>query len=243
MGRKKVDYERLLATEFEITDSFFEGTACIHWTDRISNGYGVVRVDGVDRVVHRLLWVKKHGEPPVGFVLDHRCHVPGECMPARAIDCPHRRCRNLLHLAAVPRGDNTLRGNGLAAANRLKTHCPQGHPYDVENTRITPSTGERVCRTCVLTRQRAAYAESKTNGKYDEWYAKIKAKRPPAGPLPTPTHCKSGHPWTEESSMWKKDGRRRCRICTNERERKRMAANRVKSRQHVPQATQEHQSA
>jgi hypothetical protein len=28
-----------------------------------------------------------------------------------------------------------------------KTHCPQGHPYDLENTEIRP-TGARSCRTC-----------------------------------------------------------------------------------------------
>lgn len=32
-------------------------------------------------------------------------------------------------------------------ANSRKTHCPQGHPYDDENTRIT-SGGDRKCREC-----------------------------------------------------------------------------------------------
>ena len=30
---------------------------------------------------------------------------------------------------------------------REKTHCPQGHPYDAENTYVTPA-GHRYCRVC-----------------------------------------------------------------------------------------------
>lgn len=32
--------------------------------------------------------------------------------------------------------------------NRDKTHCKRGHPLSGENLYITPSTGERNCRTC-----------------------------------------------------------------------------------------------
>lgn len=35
-----------------------------------------------------------------------------------------------------------------------KTHCPSGHPYDSENTYITPSTGDRICRACMKIRGR-----------------------------------------------------------------------------------------
>lgn len=41
--------------------------------------------------------------------------------------------------------------------NRLKTHCPQGHPYDDANTvrSLTPSGGpRRSCRECSLRRHR-----------------------------------------------------------------------------------------
>lgn len=49
-----------------------------------------------------------------------------------------------------------------------KTHCPQGHPYDEENTYINPSTGGRSCRIC--TRVRNA------------------SRRPPPTPRPRPEH-------------------------------------------------------
>lgn len=35
----------------------------------------------------------------------------------------------------------------FGAANRAKTHCPQGHPYDDENT-YTTERGTRACRAC-----------------------------------------------------------------------------------------------
>lgn len=35
----------------------------------------------------------------------------------------------------------------FGAANRRKTHCPQGHPYDEDNTYVS-SRGTRACREC-----------------------------------------------------------------------------------------------
>lgn len=40
-------------------------------------------------------------------------------------------------------------------ANRLKTHCPQGHPYDAENTLyVQDRRNYRVCRACGRERAR-----------------------------------------------------------------------------------------
>lgn len=39
--------------------------------------------------------------------------------------------------------------------NKRKTHCPQGHPYDEENTYVLPSRPTaRYCRTCQRARSR-----------------------------------------------------------------------------------------
>lgn len=53
------------------------------------------------------------GPVPEGKVLDHRCHVPGECvMPkGHAHLCPHRRCCNPWHMKAVDPSENTGRTN------------------------------------------------------------------------------------------------------------------------------------
>lgn len=53
-----------------------------------------------------------------------------------------RRC----HLIVDGRMDKLPQIAG-ARKSRMKTHCPQGHPYDNENTYISPK-GDRRCRTC-----------------------------------------------------------------------------------------------
>ncbi len=60
--------------------------------------------------------------------------------------CSERACCNPAHLRAVSHRVNTLRSGSFVAANANKIACPQGHPYDEANTRITG--GSRVCRTC-----------------------------------------------------------------------------------------------
>lgn len=43
----------------------------------------------------------------------------------------------------------------VVVANRaaaVKTHCPQGHPYDEANTYVRPGTVHRKCRTCARDR-------------------------------------------------------------------------------------------
>ncbi len=47
----------------------------------------------------------------------------------------------------VTHRENILRGESPAALHAIKTHCPNGHPYDDENTYIA-TTGQRCCRAC-----------------------------------------------------------------------------------------------
>lgn len=44
-------------------------------------------------------------------------------------------------------------------ARHRKTHCPQGHPYNTENTIVTKE-GKRRCKTCVYA-QNAAWSAKK----------------------------------------------------------------------------------
>jgi hypothetical protein len=67
-----------------------------------------------------------------------------------------RSCRQCQRdrLLRVRRAAGVL-GPGTAAANRAKTHCPQGHPYSGENliVRKTRTGLARTCRTCERARQ------------------------------------------------------------------------------------------
>ena len=73
------------------------------------------------------------------------CHNDGDKM--------NSRLSNLRYdTASANERDKVAHGTHHHAS---KTHCPQGHPYDEENTYVNPSTGGRQCRTCIRIRQEA----------------------------------------------------------------------------------------
>ncbi|KKN74894.1 hypothetical protein LCGC14_0386430 [marine sediment metagenome] len=109
---------------------------CWLWRGVTSQGYGrsPIRCDGkyIYALAHRVAYEELVGPIPEGLQLDHLCRV--------------RNCVNPAHLEAVTSGENTRRGD-TGKNNAIKTHCPKGHPYDEENTRILPN-GWRVCKEC-----------------------------------------------------------------------------------------------
>lgn len=130
---------------------------CWEFTGGLTDGYGRVNalVGGRRRPVtaHRITYEDAVGPIPDGWHVDHLCFNP--------------RCVNPAHLEAVPPDENTRRmwraGRGnTGAANRAKTHCIHGHPFDEANTRVTPQ-GHRSCRTCARIRVRAAYRRAHTS--------------------------------------------------------------------------------
>ncbi|WP_407942939.1 HNH endonuclease signature motif containing protein [Luteipulveratus halotolerans] len=62
--------------------------------------------------------------------------------------CRNKRCVRPEHLEAVTRGDNVRRWAATI------THCPQGHEYSAENTRVWK--GKRNCITCQREAKRRA---------------------------------------------------------------------------------------
>lgn len=142
---------------------------CALWLGSTNrDGYGTFRVDGRTTGAHQFLI----GKAPKGLEWDH--------VRER---CSHRNCVWPDHLEAVTHKQNVLRGRGQAALNKSKTHCPQGHPYDLINTYWI--NGNRQCRAC--------------------W------KTSPL-PWPR-THCKRGHEYNSENTRIRANGSRRCLPC------------------------------
>jgi len=109
---------------------------CWLWTGFHNEyGYGRINIQRRLHLVHRVTFEIFAGLVPDGLELDHLCRV--------------RLCANPAHLEPVTRRINVLRGVSPVAEHARATHCPRGHPYDLLNTYINPSTGSRGCRICV----------------------------------------------------------------------------------------------
>lgn len=127
---------------------------CWLWTGgKSASGYGKFWADdGRSLRAHRWSYVQAKGAIPKELQLDHLCRTPACVRPD--------------HLEAVTPRVNTMRGEGPAAANAVKTECPKGHPYDDENTYHMPPSrtlpnGGRGCRAC----RREAYLRWVERGK------------------------------------------------------------------------------
>lgn len=121
------------------------GTGCWMWTAGTNGcGYGLVgwggRAGGMV-YAHRLIYELLIGPIPPGLHMDHLCRVT--------------LCVNPGHLEPVTQRENNLRGVGASAVNAKKTHCPQGHEYDLVDG-VNKRT--RRCHECRLAAGRARYA-------------------------------------------------------------------------------------
>ena len=105
------------------------------WIDKL--GYGQVSFQGKVHLAHRVFFLVFTGELPKE--LDHLCD--------------NRRCCNPEHLKPVTHYENLMRGNGMGAINRDKTHCIRGHKFTPKNTYL-PKNGQRQCRKCNNLRNR-----------------------------------------------------------------------------------------
>lgn len=106
-------------------------SGCWLWMRALTSaGYATI---GWKDYPHRMIYRLFKGEIPSGLDLDHKCRV--------------RSCVNPDHLEPVTRRENLRRGINW---EREKTHCPQGHPYDKENTLQGGGSKRRfrVCRIC-----------------------------------------------------------------------------------------------
>ena len=95
-------------------------------------GYGQFHWKAVRGLAHRYSYGITFGKVPINLELDHLCRV--------------RPCVNPQHLEPVTHKENSRRGIG-GLGNKIKTHCPSGHVYSIENT--YGWGGRRYCRACM----------------------------------------------------------------------------------------------
>jgi hypothetical protein len=132
---------------------------CLLWigTKPGQKGYARVRDNGRLRFAHRVAFELTYGVIAPGMTIDHECHNrDADCDGGSK--CPHRRCVNPVHLQAKTVRENTFASSRTTASkNLLKTHCPQGHPYDYVWSGSRP---QRRCFGCMRATQRR-YVERK----------------------------------------------------------------------------------
>jgi hypothetical protein len=178
---------------------------CLIWTGtKNKQGYGVInfRVSKGKQgggLVHRFAYELAFGEgSAAGLSVDHLCGVPLCCNPT--------------HLEAVTVGEN-LRRAGLAV-----TECPQGHPYDDQNTRYSVTTGHRGCRQC--TRNKYHLETLGHDFVLDPENSSTKRQRCLTCRLEeesTPQFCPYGHEYTPENKRISTQGKRICNQCIRDR--------------------------
>ena len=189
---------------------------CWAWTGaRTGSGYGVFYLNGEHIGAHRASYELFVGPILDGMEPDHLCHPnDGSCRMDKK--CPHRLCPNPAHLELVTHRENVERGTSPFAGNIAKTHCPQGHEYTPENTRIRIGASgheNRSCKECDRLRK------PEPTGEISPLIAANAAK----------THCPKGHEYTPENtiidySVGGKKGGRRCKTCRREQRQKRQVA-------------------
>lgn len=111
-------------------------------------GYGQFHVD-TNRLAHSISFIIFNGELTDGNCIDHICM--------------NRLCVNPLHLREVTHRINCIENsNSVAAKNKSKTHCVNGHIFDVQNTMYrNDKFTSRICKTCLQERNKKTKAKKR----------------------------------------------------------------------------------
>lgn len=124
--------------------------------DHLCEVKGCVRPDHIEWVTHRENLMRGSSQVAVNACKTHCVHGHpfDEANTVYVERNGHRRrdCRACRHIAAAAARERARSGTALHG-NKTKTHCPNGHPYDEENTRVSKE-GWRTCRACQRTNAR-----------------------------------------------------------------------------------------
>lgn len=100
-----------------------------------ADGYGLSRIHGVRKRVHIIYYEYYFGKVEKGYELHH--------------ECQNKTCYHPFHV-------NKLTKKQHRQLRKFEvTHCPIGHPYDVENTYWY--LGNRQCKICRVRRNKERY--------------------------------------------------------------------------------------
>lgn len=147
-GRGRITIDKVMARCERVGD-------CLVWQRAVDwEGYAIGSLNGRDGRMHRLVWEYFNGPIPAGYTIDH----------VRARGCQHRACCNVAHMEVVTPGENVARGNSPSSLNKLKTHCPKGHPLSGTNlSKAAARQGRRACRECLRERSYAKWYQRRLN--------------------------------------------------------------------------------
>lgn len=134
---------------FTITPTAWDGrplsTPCWQWIGGINKtGYGIINVNKIPRLAHRVSYETFKEEIPQGLSLDHLCR--------------NRKCINPEHLEPVTRAENIKRGLSLKTQS---INCKNGHPRS-ENKII--KSGRIRCKECERIKNHNYYERAKARG-------------------------------------------------------------------------------
>ena len=118
-----------------------------HTGTRPTSDYGLMRVDGRNRVAHHVAWFLEHGRwPAEGMEIDHTCHVT--------------LCVHIDHLDEVTRRVNNQRRRKGWTARKDRTLCAAGlHPWVPDN--LIQKGKYPTCKRCYYDRNNERYHRQK----------------------------------------------------------------------------------